>query len=240
MSTIIAIHQPCFLPWVGFFDKILTSDKFVILDHVQFVKDQYDNRVQIKTQKGRQWITVPDLTKHRSIQKFRDTEIDNSTNWNIKILRVIKNSYLNSKYFNIYWSNIENLFSQNWKWLIDLNIASIELLLKLIDIKIPLVLSSTLPIDNLKGHELNLKIVQHLHGNIYLSGIMGSSYLNPVEFKKENIKLIYQDLNYNSYPQLWGDFEKGLSVLDYIFNCGSEQVNQLLQEHKKLYINNNT
>ena len=115
-----------------------------------------------------------------------------------------------------------------------------NLLLKLIDIKIPLVLSSTLPIDNLKGHELNLKIVQHLHGNIYLSGIMGSSYLNPVEFKKENIKLIYQDLNYNSYPQLWGDFEKGLSVLDYIFNCGSEQVNQLLQEHKKLYINNNT
>lgn len=225
-NRIIAIHQPNFLPWLGFFYKILKSDVFVFLDNVQFSKNSYTNRVKIKTPVGEQWLTVPIFQNFGQI--IKEVKINNSINWREKHLKTLEMNYKKSGFFSEVISIIEKIYySNHWVFLSELNIDLIFAICDYLGIKNNFCLASELNITG-KSTELLISIVKNLRGNVYLSGSGGINYQDEMMFEKNSISLIYSDFNHPKYTQLWSaEFIKGLSIIDLLFNYGKKSINIL-------------
>ena len=123
---IVAIHQPVFLPWLGFFHKIAKSDVFVLLDTAQYAKNQLGNRNKIKTNNGTELFTVPVLTKGRFGQLYSDVEIDNTDRWKKRHLKKIQMYYSRANYFSSVFKELESIYSDDWNKLCDFNIRLIR------------------------------------------------------------------------------------------------------------------
>lgn len=214
---IISIHQPNFMPWLGFFDKIAKSDVFVILDDSQFQKNVFLNRNKIKTANGAQWLTVP--VQGGIHKKINEILIDNTKNWKKDHLRTLELAYKKSKNFSKVFPEIKEIYDrQIWNKMIDLNLAVIYWMIDVLNIRgQKIILSSNLKVRG-KGSEMLLDIVAQINGDTYLSGSMGKDYLDESIFRSNGIKIIYQDFKEQEYKQCWGDFTSNLSAVDYIFN----------------------
>ena len=145
MTKIITIHQPGYLPWLGFFHKLLISDVYVIFDDVQYEKNSFNNRNKIKIPQGDCWLTVPIITKGKSKETLiNNAEINNNQNWTKKHLKTIQTYYSKSKFFQDYLWFFKEIYNKNWEVLSDLNIHILKWLLEELDINVELVLSSEL------------------------------------------------------------------------------------------------
>ncbi|MFV1975673.1 MAG: WbqC family protein [Candidatus Scalindua sp.] len=227
---LITIHQPQYLPWSGYFDKIDKADVFVILDNVQFKKNEWQNRNRIKTAQGCQWITVPVL--YRLPEKINEVRINNKTNWSRKHLQALITNYSKSNYFDNYKNFFENIFNCNWDRLVDINIEIIKFLISALEIKTRLVMASDLKLREEPTERL-IDICKTLNGNKYLAGKDGNKYMNLELFDKEGIEVIFQDFKHPVYNQLFGDFEPYLSAIDLLFNCGDNSIEILRGNHEK-------
>jgi len=146
-EMIVSIHQPEYLPWLGFFHKVHQSDIFVLLDNVQYEKNYFQNRNKIRTQSGRTWLTVPVLTKGKSNQQINEVKIDNKSNWSKKHWRSIDLNYKNAPYFDNYREFFFDLYKKEWIKLVDLNETIITYLIKELEIDLKLIKSSELNIE---------------------------------------------------------------------------------------------
>ena len=144
--TTISIHQPVYLPWLGFFGKIISSDIFVILDDVQYEKNGWQNRNKIRTRNGDSWLTVPVKTKSDTLLK--DVLIDNSSNWIQKHSKTIIFNYSKTPFFNEFWNELKYFYSKQFDSLLELNVEIIKLLLQKFNINTKLILSSELDIHS--------------------------------------------------------------------------------------------
>lgn len=215
---IISIHQPNFFPWLGYFYKIAHSDLFIILDDAQYTKNSYINRSQIKTPQGCFWLTVPLM--HASLStKINEVKISNSM-WREKLIKTLESFYKKAPYFMDYKAKIFDLLSQQYSSISELNIALIKYICSVFEIKIPFFMASEMP-SNLKGDDRLIELIEHLKGDVYLSGSGGKKYQSEEKFKEKRINLIYSSFEHPIYHQLWGEFQGGLSVLDFLFNYGS-------------------
>jgi len=215
----ITIHQPCYLPWLGLFHKIMLSDVFVILDDVQFEKNSFINRNKVKTPNGSCWLTIPVLSHDKPF--INKLKIDNKQDWQKKHINTIKYNYVSSKFYNKYIEFFEGTYDFRWIKLIDLNILFIRWLLNELNIKTKIILSSSIKNKGTKS-DLVLNICKKLNTNIYVSGSLGKDYLELKKFKKANIKVYFQIYNHPVYNQLWKGFEPNLSVIDLLFNYGEK------------------
>lgn len=221
---IVSIHQPQYLPWVGYFDKIYKSDIFVFLDDVQFKKNEWQNRNKIKTKKGWQWITVPVLK--RFPQRISEVLINNTVNWRRKHFTALVTNYSKARCFAEYKETFKNIYSKQWEYLAELNIYIIEVLVKILGIRTPLLRASSL---KLKGKDtLRLvNICQRLGAETYLSGIGGRDYLDLEQFRRQNIRVVFQDFNHPVYSQRYESnlgFVPNMSIVDLLFNQGSNSL----------------
>lgn len=219
---VIAIHQPQYLPWLGYFDKIDRADIFVFLDDVQFKKNEWQNRNKIKTACGWQWITVPVI--HDFGQAISEVRINNRVNWRRQHLKSLTLNYKKARYFDKYISFFENVYSQEWLSLSELNIYIIENLLKILGIETKLERSSKLKLPG-KATERLVEISRKLGAGTYLSGAGGRLYLEIEKFKSETIGIIFQDFLHPRYDQLYcqrQDFLENLSIVDLLFNQGEK------------------
>jgi len=224
---IISIHQPEHLPWLGFIHKVMNADEFVLLDNVQYKKRYFQNRNKIRTQKGWVWLGVP-IKKFTSTQKINEIKIDNSTPWQTKNLRIIKNNYAKTKYFKDYFSDLKWVYQTKYEYLSDLNIALIKHLLKTLKINTPLYVSSEILEDiGQGGTKVNLNLCKKLKATVYLSGAFGKDYLDLSKFEKENIKVKFQDFKHPIYKQLYEPFIPNMSIIDLLFNYGKDSLNIL-------------
>jgi hypothetical protein len=228
MST-ISIHQPGYLPWLGFFDKIARSDVFVLLDDVQFEKNYFDNRNKIKIVDGWGWLTVP--VKYKFGDKLNEVKIDNNQRWAEKHYKALSMNYNKSRYFPEYCQFFKEFYEGNWEKLIDLNVAFINFAVEKLGMKKEIIKSSELDIKEEKSERL-LNICKKLKADVYLSGRFGKNYLNEKDFEENNIKVVYQDFKHPAYPQLYGNFIPELSVVDLLLNCGQESLNIILNDKK--------
>ena len=112
-QLIVTIHQPQYLPWIGYFDKINQVDAFCFLDNVQFKKNEWQNRNRIKTAQGWQWLTVP--VKHRFPQTIEEVEINDTVNWRRKHLQALATNYKKTPYFDEYIEFFEDVYSNEWE-----------------------------------------------------------------------------------------------------------------------------
>lgn len=218
---IISVHQPQYLPWLGYFDKIMKSDIFVFLDNVQYKKREFQNRNKIRTKNGWLWLTIPVVTKERYYQKISEVEIDNTQHWQKEHWETIKMYYHQAKYFQNYKDFFEKIYSSKWDKLSSLNVEIIKYLLECLEIRTPIYFESELGLSG-EATERIINICKKFKADTYLSGIGGKDYLDESRFDLENIKLVYQDFKHPTYPQVYPGFEPYMSVIDLLFNCGPE------------------
>lgn len=219
----IAIHQPEFIPWLGFFHKMGNVDKYVVFDHVQFKKRYFENRNKIKNGENVSWVSLPVISKGRYFQPINEVEIDNASFWQRKLWEQIRHAYSRTGYFSKYAKEIENIvLGRPYTKLIDFNLAFIEWFRKILEIRTPMIFSSALGIDGFKASDLILEICLKLGAKKYLCGPSGRDYLKIEDFKWSGVELEWQDFEHPLYSQKGKEFIPFLSTLDLVFNCGPE------------------
>jgi len=216
---IISVHQPQYIPWLGYFDKIARSDTFVFLDNVQYKEREFQNRNKIRTKDGSSWLTVPVVSKGEGRQNIRDVRIDNQIPWQRKHLGALRSAYAKASFFNKYYTFFEEVLARDWEYLKDLNIQIIEFILKDLTISTPICFESDLKV-NATSSERIVDICKQLKADTYLSGSGGKDYLDAALFERENIKLLYQDFKHSQYKQCFAPFMSYMSIIDLLFNCG--------------------
>lgn len=225
MVKLIAAHQPNFLPWLGFFDKMMKADTFVLVDHVQFEKQGFQNRTQIKTGEGPRWVTVPVHHGSRD-ERVMDKLIDNTGvghhEWGHRIKGTLKCAYQGAPYYNEYIIPFIEVLSAKWERLIDLNMKMLELSRQALDIKTPILMTSEM---NIAGNKLEmvLNICRALGAQTYLSGSGGSkNYLVDSAFEAVGIHIQWQEFSHPRYLQHPGSgtFMERMSIVDLLANCG--------------------
>ena len=224
----VAIHQPNYLPWIGFFDKLDQVDKFVLLDKANHSKSGFINRNKIKTPQGSFTLTVPLKNKGVPINQLK---IVDNKNWQISHWKTIEAFYQKCPFWNEYKHGFEQIYQQKWQKLAPLNIALIEHIKTLLSITTELMLESDFQIDFGNGNTRNVNITSHLNGDVYLSGTGARVYNDIHEFNANNIELVYQNFIHPEYPQRWGEFQQNLSIIDMLFNCGPETID-IIRKHR--------
>ena len=219
---IIAVHQPQYLPWLGYFDKMNKADVFCYLDNVQYKKNEWQNRNRIKTAQGWQWLTVP--VRYRFPQKINEVEINNTVKWKKKQLQSLVSNYGRTPYFNEYINFFETLFSKEWEMLCELNIFALECLRELLGlVHKPAVKASSLQLRDDPSDRL-IDICKAMKADTYLAGQDGLNYMDLDRFEQNGIAVISQEFNHPIYPQLFNEFESHMSVVDLLFNCGPDSM----------------
>ena len=222
---IVAIHQPQYLPWIGYFDKMRRADVFCYLNDVQYKKNEWQNRNRIKTAQDWQWLTVP--VCYRFPEKINEVRINNTTRWSKKHLQALKTNYNRAPYFKAYISIFEDIFSREWEFVSELNIHLIELLKDAL--KMPektTIISSELTLREDPTDRL-IDICNALGADTYLAGQGGADYMDTTRFAKNGLKVITQEFKHPAYPQLFKDFKSHLSIVDLLFNCGPESMDMI-------------
>lgn len=236
---IVSIHQPHFLPWLGYLHRMMQCDLFVLLDHVQFERQNFQNRVTIKTPDGPQWLSVPVLHGSRCeriVDKYIDNEGKGRHRWGARMLRTLRHAYRGAPWFQTWAAGLERLLDGDWERLVDLDLASLELLRTALDIDTPLLRSSMLQVRG-QREDAVLEICQAVGAKAFLGG-MGASrrYLDPAPFRRAGIELRWQDFEHPRYPQRApvDQFVTGISALDLIFNCGPDSRAILEQQARRI------
>jgi len=230
MSKIVVIHQPDFLPYLGFFHRFLNADLWVILDNVQFLqgsKKSWHNRDKIKTPYGEKWITVA-VQKAPIESMIKNIALSNNVAWRTDNLNLLRENYRRAPFFNEVFPHLEALYGFECEKLIDFNLKSIEMLLELFDIEIERKRASSLnPVG--KGNELVVDILKKVDATAYLSGVGAKSYYDPKPYEEAGIQVLWQEFKHPVYPQLHGEFIPYLSGIDLLFNCGIEKARKVLR-----------
>ncbi|MDF1590721.1 MAG: WbqC family protein [Desulfobacterales bacterium] len=223
---IVAIHQPQYLPWLGYFDKVLKTDTFCYLDNVQFKKNEWQNRNRIKTSQGWQWLTVP--VEYRFPQKINEVTVNNTADWGKKHLQAMISNYGKAPFFEENIDFFRDAYGKTWTSLSDLNIHMTEYIRKKLGMgDKPTVLASQLKLsDDPTGRLIDICVT--LGADTYLAGRDGAKYMDLEQFKVKGLKVITQDFQHPRYPQRFGAFESNLSVVDLLFNCGPQSSEKIL------------
>jgi hypothetical protein len=221
---IAAIHQPNFIPWIGYFYKMLKCRRFVFLDDVQYIRRGFTGRVKIKTPQGEKWLSVPVKKKGRYHQSVSEVELESGDTWKKKVLGTLQSSYGKAPYFKTYFPEFETILQKDRHCLAELNIQLIQWLAQALEINTPMVKSSELAGVSGQSTERLVSICKAVGASRYLSGFGGQNYQEEEIFKENGIELVVYDFKHPEYPQLWGDFIPGLSAIDLLFNCGPQSV----------------
>jgi hypothetical protein len=222
---ICAIHQPTFFPWRGYFDKIKRCDVFVFLDDVQFPKKggTWSNRVAINVQGQSKWITAP-INRPSGVWNINETIFQNA-NWRGKIVKTLQANYSKAPYYNEYKDFVIDLINFPSNNLSEFNINAIKRICELLkfDFKNKMIISSSFGLNS-RSNELLIDLTKKVDCNTYMAGGGADSYQDISLFKEKNIEFIYQDfVQPKYYQQGENGFVPGLSIIDYLFNNGTEK-----------------
>lgn len=227
---IVTIHQPEHQPWLGFFNKMSMADVYVILDDVQYVKNNYQNRNRIMGSNGPQWLSVPVVNKGRIETTILDIVTNDEQNpvWRKKYLNTIKMSYSKKPYFNDIYPIVEKVIKSDTKSLFEINYALIMKYAELLDISPKFVRASEMDKTGKKS-DLVLSICKALNADTYISGEGGRHYMHLDDFAKEGVKVVFQNYLHPVYDQhSKREFESYLSTMDLLMNVSLKEAKQLI------------
>lgn len=224
----IAIMQPTFMPWLGYFAMIKEVDKFVILDHVQFNRRSWQQRNQILNNKIAKWLSVPVYQKGNYEEKIKNIKINYTQHFPQKILNQIYEAYKNTKYFNFFYEYLENIFKKEFIFLCDFNSYFIKSISKELSYNTEFIYSSDLDLIGSKD-KLIFNICKKLNATVYLSPEGSKNYLDQSNyFIESNINLTYHTYKHPKYNQISASFISHLSIIDLIFNEGFSEAAKII------------
>lgn len=218
---ILSVHQPQYIPWLGYFHKIAASDVFIYLDSCQYKHREFQNRNRILTSNGELWLAVPVLVKGRRDQLIKDVKINQDTDWQKAHWRSILVAYQKAPCFEQHREFFQKLYlEKKWTKLMDLNIAIIDYLLKHFKINTEIKVESHVGTSGVSNERI-INLCTKTNCDIYLSGAGAKVYIDSKLFSDSNIRLEYQCFNHPRYAQFNNkeEFKPYMSSLDYIFNC---------------------
>lgn len=218
----VAILQSNYIPWKGYFDMIAAVDEFILYDDMQYTRRDWRNRNQIKTPQGVQWLTVPVLVKGKYHQKIRDTEID-GVDWAAAHWKTLEQNYRRAPHFSDIAEWLKPLYiEETYTHLSRMNRRFIEAVCRYLGIQTAITHSWDYTMVDGKTERLADLCVQ-AGATEYISGPAAKDYVDQTIFSNLGIRLTWFDYaGYPEYPQLWGDFSHGVTVLDLLFNCGKD------------------
>jgi hypothetical protein len=228
----IAIMQPTYLPWIGYFDMIDQSDHFVFLDSVQFNKRSWQQRNRVKSPEGVSWLTVPVLTKGRRHQHINEVEITNNKSFQETHIKTITHLYSKAPFFAQYIEDFSSILHKSHQFLADLNIELIGWLCTKLGIEIEMSRSSLLGVDG-KRTELLVNICKALSADHYISAEGSREYIEESNlFSQSDIRLTYHSYDHPKYQQRFGEFVPYLSIVDLLFNEGPASLSIIYKGRK--------
>lgn len=211
-----------FFPWIGLFEQIRLPDVYVHYDDVQFPQGRsFISRVQIKTINGQQWLTAPVIRNSQSF--IKDVHLDNSQPWRKKHLKTLRFNYTKAVYMEEMLKIVNEVYDFEPQYLSKLNIYAIEKITKYFGFKTKFVFSSDFNISG-KGSDKLLGIISELDGEVYITGHGASNYIDHNLFELNGVKVEYMNYQKFSYPQLYGQFNPHVSILDLIANVGKKGI----------------
>ncbi len=223
---IVFVHQPEYIPWLGFFDKLARCDTYVVYDDAQYQHGGFHNRNRIRTPQGWEWITVP--ISHGHPQTIKDVKIFDD-HWKKKQLTSIISRYQRAPYFKEYYPIIEEAIAFSHQRLIGLNMHLIMAFADVLDIKAKMIRSSEVPYAGEEKNEKLVSMCKFLGADIYLCGSGGINYVNEALFNKANISVQWHSYTHPSYRQRFSGFEPNMSIIDLLFNEGPASKEILLK-----------
>jgi len=222
---IVAAHQPHYLPWLGYLDKIARADVFVVMDDLQFEAQNFQNRQRVKLAGGPTWLTVP---LHRGSQSDRicDKRIVECSNprhdWRHRHWNTIVYNYSRAPFFADFADELRDLYQRRWQTLVELDRSMLELALAWLGIRTPILSSSQLGLTGTKTDRL-IDMCTKLHADVYVTGSGGSTgYLDVARLADAGVTVEWQRFEHPVYPQRHprAGFCSHLGFLDLVFNCG--------------------
>jgi len=225
--VILTAHQPVYLPWLGLYHKIALADNFCIFDIAQYQNKDFNNRNRIKTNAGSIWLSVPVESKGHYEKSLKDIKIVNN-GWNRKHFKSIDLAYRKAPFYSKYIDQLEFLLLGNsYTYLADLNFSTLEFGLKSLGIDLPILTASNFAFEGVKS-DLVLDMCRKLGANNYLFGTQGKDYADISSFIKSNVKPYFQEYIHPVYPQLHGEFEPYMSIIDLLFNVGDKSLSVVM------------
>lgn len=245
---IVTIHQPEYLPWLGFFDRLDQADVFIILDDIIYQKWGFHNRNKIKTSQDWQWLTVP-IKARESRKKICEMEIDKTKDWGKVQEKALVYNYSKALYFKKYLPFFRGVFEREWAKIAELDIYLLKNIMQMLGIETEVKIASKMDIPG-RASERLVKLCQAVAADTYLSGpgakhghvstekmaeiekegvsgaAQGKGYLDLALFKKEGIKVVFQEFTHPQYPQQFPEqgFLPYMSIIDLLFNCGDKSL----------------
>lgn len=222
----LAVHQPEFMPWMGFFNKMARADLYVVFDHVQFKKRYFENRNRVVSPQGEvSYLGVPVKTKGRFTQAINQVEIDDTQDWKRPLLKTAALYYGKAPHFRRYFDELHSLVQEaEYTELLALNMALIGFFCRHLGIATPMVFSSAMDVSSFKASDLILQICLQNGADVYLCGASGRDYLQQEDFTRHGIRIEWLDYRCPPYKQLCSSFVANLSTLDLLFNEGPESL----------------
>lgn len=238
MST-LSIHQPNFLPWLGFFDKINSSSTFYVFDHVAVTMGKgRHSRVMILLNGKEHWLTTPTQKTGKSGQRYCDIKIQDNRSFIKKHLGTIKQAYGKAPHFKEIYADIEKMYSAMQSNLCDFNIYCIRMISQKLNVDCEFVRTSNLldkypELDLKSGNDLVLSLAKISGCKEYLSGTGCLDFIMPETFQSNDVEFRFQEFVNPPYPQLSKEeFIGGLSIIDAAMNIGWDGIMHLLNENK--------
>jgi hypothetical protein len=230
---IVAIHQPHFIPWLGYLHRLAQADLFIVLDHVQFERRNYQNRSQIRLDGAARWLTVP-VEQRSQKEIILDKRVDNrdaERAWGRTHFATLRHAYREAPYLGIYAASLKSILEARWERLVDLDAAMLAFLMDAFSIKTALVSSSTLGVEGAKS-DLILNLCRAVKADALLAGFGGSrGYLDQQAFARHGIEIRPHEFRHPAYRQCGAaPFIPGLASIDLLFNAGPQSRAILLGE----------
>ena len=218
----ISFNQPVFIPWGGFFARLISSDKIVLLDNTILARGfTYVNRNRLKGPEGEVWITVPLKRKGRGQQKIKDLEIYEKKRWAKKFLLTLKHYYGKSLYFEPVFGEIREAVENAGENFLPLALAHLNILNKAFGIETEMILQSHIGITG-RGTALLVSIAKELGAEEVVLPYFSEKAVDCAKFRNENIRVRLLRYLPPQYPQFWGNFLMNLSALDLLLCCGKD------------------
>jgi len=218
--TTVAIHQPHYLPWLGYLAKWAAADVFVFLDTVQYEKNGWQNRNRIKTPAGPRWLTVP--VHARLGAPIDEVTVDTRQPWPARHLRAIEDAYARAPHLACHREAIGRLYATRWERLAPLAAASAEWLARAVGVQTPARLASSLGVMVADPTARLVALCEAVGADTYLAGRDGARYMDAGRLEASGIQVLYQEYKHPEYPQLHGEFAPNLSGLDLLLTHGDE------------------
>jgi hypothetical protein len=232
--TVVAIHQPNFFPWLGYFDKIRRADVFIMLDDAQYQKTggSWSNRVKVLINGEGRWLTAPVDRSFHGTRKVNEMVFSSKEDWRGKVMKTLVSAYKRAPCFDEAYSVIEPLVQNPEANVAEYNIHAIKALATELGHPVSsLARSSNLPTESTATERL-IELTKSVGGDRYLCGGGAGGYQEDDAFQKAGVGLEYQNFVHPAYPQFGReDCVAGLSIVDVLMNLGFEGVRQLMGSH---------